>query len=227
MFGQSSVARFSPRFSSVSYADVHHAELLLARPARALERRDDVCVGRGRDEAVADAARELRGVRLRCGDEDVDAASGSVVDAGVVDGVVLAAVRLLAALPEEPEDADRFLEHLEALVRERPAAAEHVLVEVLAAADSEEEAAGHHAADGRRRLRDDRGMDADQGAGHAGADANRRRRLCDAAERRPDERAVSLLVDPRVVVVGDEAEREACVLGEGRLPDELVRGEVL
>ena len=121
---------------------MHHAELLLARPARALERRDDVCVGRGRDEAVADAARELRGVRLRCGDEDVDAAVRDVVDAGVVDGVVLAAVRLLAALPEEPEDADRFLEHLEALVRERPAAAEHVLVEVLAAADSEEEAAG-------------------------------------------------------------------------------------
>ena len=28
---------------------------------------------------------------------------------------------------------DRFLEHLEALVRERPAVAEHVLVEVLAA----------------------------------------------------------------------------------------------
>ena len=46
----------------------------------------------------------------------------------------------------------------------RPALAEDVLVQVLAGADAEEEAARHHRGDGRRRLGDDRRVDAD----HAG-----------------------------------------------------------
>jgi hypothetical protein len=38
---------------------------------------------------------------------------------------------------------------------------------------------------------------------------------------------MALCVDPRVVVVGDEAEREAAPLGERRLADELVRLVIL
>ena len=106
--------------------------------------------------------RELCGLRLRCSDVDLDLLVGQRVHARVVDGVVLAAMRLLAALPQQAHHLDGFLEHLEPLVRQRPAVAEHVLVEVLAAADAEEEAARHHRGDGCGRLRDDRRVDADR-----------------------------------------------------------------
>src|SRR5581483_6071152 len=120
-----------------------------------------------------------------------------------------------------------LLEHLEALVGERPPVAQDVLVQVLAGADTEEEAALEHRRDGRGGLRDHGGMDPDQRAGDAGADADLLGRVRDAAERRPHERAVPLSVDPRVVVVGDEREREAGALGENRLPNELARRVVL
>ena len=45
-----------------------------------------------------------------------------------------------AALPEQPDDLDRLLEHLQAHVGLGPAVAEDVLVERLAAADAEREA---------------------------------------------------------------------------------------
>ena len=44
------------------------------------------------------------------------------------------------------------------------------------------------------------------------------------ADDRPDERALALLVDPRVVVVGDPQAVEAGVLGQPRLLDELAAG---
>ena len=43
----------------------------------------------------------------------------------------------------------------------------------------------------------------------------------------PHERAVALLVDPGVVVVGDPDAVEAGGLGEPCLPDELLRSELL
>src|SRR5438105_15742112 len=117
---------------------------------------------------------------------------GKRVDTRMVDGVMTAAVRLLAALPEQPHHLDGFLEHLEPLVRQRPAVAEHVLVQVLARADAEEESSGHHRRHGRGRLRDESRMLADERARHAGADADLLGRLRDAAERRPYEGTVPL-----------------------------------
>src|SRR3954468_10878506 len=203
--------------------DVHHPELSLATPTCPFELLDDVAVWRRRNQPVADPARELCGVRLSGRDENARQFVGEVVDACVIDRVVLAAVGLLTALPEEADHLHCFLEHLEALIRKRPTIAEHVLVEVLAGADTEEEPPGHHAADCRRGLRDYRRMNADDRRRHAGPDADALRGLGDTSERRPDEGAMPLLGDPGVVVVGDQAEREACPLGERGLSDELVR----
>src|SRR3954463_11312969 len=100
---------------------------------------------------------------------------------------------LLAALPEKSDHLDGFLEHVEALIRKRPAATEHVLVEVLPGADAEEEPPRHHAAHCCCSLRDDRGMDTDDRRGDTGADADALRGLRDPAERRPHEGAVPLL----------------------------------
>jgi hypothetical protein len=130
---------------------------------------------------------------------------------------------LLASSPEEAHDLDRLLEQLEPLVRQRPAVAERVLVEILAGADAGQEAPRHHRGDGRRSLGDDRRMDADHRARDACADTDLLRRLRDAAERCPDERALSLGVDPGVVVVGDEAVRKAGSLCDRCLAHKLVR----
>src|SRR6266498_692615 len=112
------------------------------------------------------------------------------------DGVVLAAMRLLAALPEEAHDLDRLREHLDALVSSRPAVAEDVLVQVLAGAETEEEPPAHQAGACGCRVRDDRRMDSDHRTRHAGSEAQAFRGLGDAADHAPDERARTLLVDP-------------------------------
>src|SRR5919201_1406838 len=50
-------------------------------------------------------------------------------------------VALQAALPEQPHDGDRLLQHLPPDGSRRPAVAKDVLVEILSGSDSEEEAA--------------------------------------------------------------------------------------
>ena len=132
--------------------------------------------------------------------------------------------RRVVALPELAHDLDRLLEHRDALVGRGPADAGDVLVQVLAGADAEEEAAGpHHRRARRRGLRDDRRVDADQRAGDARAEPEALGRLRDAADHAPDERALALRVVPRVEVVGDQAEREAGLLGELRVAHHVVR----
>ena len=44
----------------------------------------------------------------------------------------------------------------------------------------------------------------------------------DAADHAPDERALALRVDPRVVVVGDQREGEAGLFGQARVADQVV-----
>ena len=133
----------------------------------------------------------------------------------------------LRTLPEPAHDLDRLLEHLQPHVGLRPAVAEDVLVERLAAADAEREAALEQ--DGRRRgrLGDDRGVDPDGRARHRGRHVHGRDRAGERADHRPHERALALLVDPGVVVVGDPQAIEAGVLGQPRLVDQLVRTELL
>jgi len=133
---------------------------------------------------------------------------------------------LLAALPQQADHLDSLLEHLQAHVGLGPAVAQDVLVERLAAADAEPEAPLVHDRASRGGLRDDGRVDAHGGAGDAGGD----RQLGDLSERpddRPHERAVPLLVVPRVVVVGDPQRMEARLFGAPRLVDELTRPELL
>ena len=92
---------------------------------------------------------------------------------------------------------------------------------------AEEEPAVHHAGGGRRGLGDHRGVHARRGAGDAGAEPQALGAPRDAADHGPYERAVTLPVGPRVVVVGDEREREAGVLCGPCLRDQLVRAELL
>jgi hypothetical protein len=102
-----------------------------------------------------------------------------------------------------------------------------VLVQLLAGADPEEEAAFHHHLGGRGGLGDDGGVDADRRTRDAGAELQPLRRLRDAADHAPDERALALRVDPGVVVVGDQREREAGLLRRARIAHEVVRAVLL
>lgn len=69
-------------------------------------------------------------------------------------------------------------------------------------------------------------MDPDGGARDARAELEALRRLGDGADDGPHERTLPLAVDPRVVVVGDEPEREAALLGHRRVAGQLA-GAVL
>jgi hypothetical protein len=132
----------------------------------------------------------------------------------------------VAALPEQPDHVDGLLEHLQVHVGLRPAVAEDVLVLGLAAADAELEAAVVRHAAGRRGLRDHRGVDPHGRARDRGRD-RQGRRLRQRADHRPHERAMALLVVPRVVVVRDPQGMEAGRLGATGLLHEIARTELL
>src|SRR4051812_37460493 len=70
-------------------------------------------------------------------------------------------------------------------------------------------------------------MDPHRRAGDTCADPDAVRCLGDRAENAPDERALTLLVEPRVEVIGDERVLEAALLGEPRVLDELARSAFL
>ena len=141
----------------------------------------------------------------------------------MVDRVVLASVGVLAALPEKADHLDRLLEHRDPFVWRGPAGAGDVLVQVLARAEPEREAARQHRADGGRGLRDDRRMRANQRARDPRRDFDPLGCLRDPAQHAPDERALSLRVDPGMEVVGDHREREAELLRSGCVADEVER----
>jgi hypothetical protein len=130
-------------------------------------------------------------------------------------------------LPQLANDFDRLLEHLESLAGGWPALTENVLVEVFPGAEPEHEAAGHHVRDGRRGLGNVPRVEAQDGTCHACAYGDSLRLARDRAEHGPDERAVSLPVDPGVKVVGDESELEPSLLGKPSLSDEFARRELL
>ena len=155
-------------FSSSSAQQMPDLSVARAVPAALLVLGDRVLVRLGRDEAAADPPREFGCLRLRRGDSDRDPLLGQREELGMVDRVVLAAVCLLAALPEQADHLDRLLEQLDPLVRRGPAVAEDVLVQVLAGPEPEREAAGQHRARGGGGMGDDGRMGSDQRARHAG-----------------------------------------------------------
>jgi hypothetical protein len=125
--------------------------------------------------------------------------------------------------PQRADDHYRLLEHLQADVGLGPRVAEDVLVERLAAAHAEPEPAfaEQHRAGGRR-LGDHRRVNPEcrtgDGRGHRQVAYLRQR-----PDHRPDERRLTLLTRPRVVVVADPQCVEAGLLGQPSLLDELVR----
>jgi len=68
-------------------------------------------------------------------------------------------------------------------------------------------------------LRDDGGTDSHQRTRHAGAEAQLAGYLRDRADHIPNERAVALIVNPRMEVIRDERELEAGGLGRLRVAD--------
>jgi hypothetical protein len=154
-------------------AGVADRDLSVARLAPAAARRELLDHLRFRshtDEAVADSTRERGDLVAVGGDVQLRRFGRQRVQPRLLDGEVGAAMTLLAALPQQADHFDRFLEHLQAHGPFRPRIAVDVLVQVLAGADAEEEAPGHQRRRRRRRLRDDRRMDPPDRTRDAGAE---------------------------------------------------------
>src|SRR5215208_3113998 len=149
------------------------------------------------------------------------------VEAGVLHGVVLAVVPLVAAIPQQPYHLHRLFHHLKPHVGRGPVVPEYVLVEVLAAAEAEPEAILHHRRRSRRGLGDYRRVDADNGTGDAGAETYTFGGGGDTPDHAPHERALALRVDPGVVVVRDPGSGEARFLRPAGVPDHFVGGHLL
>ena len=132
----------------------------------------------------------------------------------------------VVAFPEKADDLDRFFQPLLPNLRLRPPMTHDVLVEVLPRPHSEKESPRHHGGGRRRGLRHHGGMDADGRAGDRGAELQVSRHLRDATDDGRDKRPLSLLVHPGMVVVRDQREREAALLGHPGVPHE-VRGLLL
>ena len=184
---------------------------------------DGFLVRLGGDECVTRATCQLSRFRPGRRDGDRDRMLGQRVERRVVDRVVLAAVGLLAAVPEEADHLDRLLEHLDPLVGRGPAGARDVLVQVLTCTEPEREPARQHRADGSGGLRDDRRMRPDQRARDAGRKLDPLGCLRDPAQHAPDERTLTLGLDPGMEVVGDHREGEAQLLRPRGVADEVER----
>src|SRR5205807_1834276 len=91
-----------------------HLPVPRATAAEALEGVEQLLVRRRADDAVGDATGGLGRLLAAGGHVDGRRRVGQRVDPRVLDGVMATVVALASTLPEEPDDADRFLEHLEA-----------------------------------------------------------------------------------------------------------------
>src|SRR5882762_888237 len=125
-------------------ADLHLDVSRFPRAAGAVVRRDDLAIGVRGDEAIGDAASDSGHFRSTRRDIDRRRCLAERVETRVLDGEICPAVALLSSPEEEAQDLDRLFEHLAARRQRRPAAADHVLVQVLAGADAEEEATVEH-----------------------------------------------------------------------------------
>src|SRR2546423_15433223 len=143
-------------------ADHHLAESRLAASSGGLEGLDRLRIRCGSHESVADLARDACRLLPTGRHHDGRRLRRPGVDASVFDDVVLTAMAYRLAAPEEADDLDGFLEHLEPNIHLGPMVAEDVLVQVLPRADAQKEASGHHHGGRPRRLRDDGRMRPDQ-----------------------------------------------------------------
>ena len=139
---------------------------------------------------------------------------------------VAAVVDELAGV-QRADDLDGLDEHLLAGGDARPALADDVLVEALAAAEAEREPAVGQDLQRRGLLRDDGGVVAQGRAGHVGHQLDPLGGLGDGAEHRPRVRRVTLLGEPRRVVVARDLEVEADPLGLPGVAHQLLRAALL
>ena len=126
------------------------------------------------------------------------------------------------AAQEPADDPDRLLEHLQPDVRRRPALADDVLVQRLAGAHAED--AGHPAACAAAvaaAWATTAGWVRTVGQVTAVVTGSEVTWL-QGADHRPDERALALLVVPRVEVVGDPQALETGALGQLCLSQQLL-----
>src|SRR5918999_290342 len=96
----------------------------------------------------------------------------------------------------------------------------------VAAADAEPEASLQHRRRGRRRLGYYRRVDADGGAGHASAQAHPLGGGGDTPDHGPHERALTLSVDPGVIVIRDPGRGETYLLRSPSVADEVAGGSL-
>ena len=202
----------------------------MARPASGTDGAPSSRSTSARSSAFGSTAIEVVGQRGEPGDRllpahrdaDRHAALGQVPDARRLDPEVLAVVVDELARVERADHLDRLLEHVLARGDSRPARADHVLVEVLPAAEAEGEPAVGEQLDGRGLLRDHGRVVARRRAGHVGHEVDPLRRVGDGAEDAPGVGRMTLSREPREVVVAHDLEVEARLLGADRPPHEVL-----
>lgn len=163
-------------------------------------------VGHGADVPIRDPGGEVGRLRGEPRHEDLGRRLGTGVEAGVLDGVVGAAVvgHLLTG-PQRPDHLDGLLEHLEADGCRRPRVPEDVLVERLSAPDPQAEPVlAQQNRAGCRCLRDHCGWI--RTVGQVTAVVTGRSHAWEIAPIiDQDERALALGARPGVVVVADHS----------------------
>ena len=126
------------------------------------------------------------------GDADADRNIGQVPQSGRVHLVVVAPPVNQLAAEQRTNDLDRLAQHVLPLGDRRPALADHVLVEVFAAAQTQGEPAVGENLNGRCLLRDDRRVIAHGRTGHVGIEIDAVGSLRYRAQHRPRVGGVAL-----------------------------------
>src|SRR5258706_6902763 len=204
-------------------ADLHLPVGRLARAPRDTEGLHHVRLRGHADQAVGDPSRQVGGLLPGGGEENGRRPSRTAEDPGGFHRKIFSPVAPAAAPPEEPQDLDRLAEHLPAHLDGRPVPPQNMLVQIFPGAEAEKKTVRHHEGARGRGLGDDRRVGAQGGTGDAGPERQAPRRLGNAADHAPDERAVPLAPDPRMDVIGDEREGEPAVLGDAREAHEIGR----
>ncbi len=209
----------------VAHRQLAHPRLALA--STAVERLQQLRLRLGGDHQVRQPPREGAGPLARHRDPDRRRLVRQVPQPGRLHVEVLAPVVHMAALEQRADDLHRLPEHLVADVHRRPAAAHHVLVEVLAGAQSQPEPAVRQQLHRRRLLRHHRRVVAHRRTRHVRHQRNPRRRLRGRAQHAPRVRRVTLLGQPREVVVRGHREVETRLLGTHHVLHQLTRPGLL
>src|SRR5690349_1731909 len=98
-----------------------------------------------------------------------------------------------------------------------------MLVEIFARSKPQEKASWHHSGHGSCRLSDNCRVNADNRAGHPCANLQFGCYLSDAAQHTPNKRAVPLLVNPGMKMIGNKRKLEANFFCPARVLDQLIR----